>query len=88
MIITEQIRQAIRDCGMTRYRISKESGVSQSTLSKFMAGKGMRCDMIDRIAPVLGLRITTSPPTIARTPKAAQRGGKRPAKAGKKGGAR
>ena len=62
---TDQLRDLIRTCGKTRYRISQESGVPQSTLSRFMSGAEMSTAALDRLAPVLGLRITTT----AKTPR-------------------
>jgi hypothetical protein len=37
--INEQLRNAVLECGKSRYRISLESGVSQAVLSRFVAGK-------------------------------------------------
>jgi hypothetical protein len=37
--INEQLRDAIEQCGKTRYRISIESKVSQSVLSRFVNGQ-------------------------------------------------
>lgn len=59
--ITEQIRKAIRQSGMTRYRISQETGINQGTLSRFMSGevKAMKSDTLDRLADLLDLEIVT-----------------------------
>ena len=38
--LTEQVRQAIEDCGKTRYQISQETRIDQATLCRFMGGKG------------------------------------------------
>jgi hypothetical protein len=65
----DQIRRAIETCGMTRYRLSKLSGIPQSTLSRFMAGKSMTTEVLDQLADVLGLCVT-----IRDTHKAAGRG--------------
>ena len=37
--VSEQIRQLIDECGVSRYRIAKETGVSEPALSHFMSGK-------------------------------------------------
>jgi hypothetical protein len=37
--ISEQLREKIQRCGKSRYRLSMESGVSQSVLSRFVARK-------------------------------------------------
>lgn len=58
MPITEQIREALRNSSVTRYRISKDLGVSQAQLSKFVHGKmGLSLDVLDRLADYLGLEI-------------------------------
>ena len=62
MSTTQQLQQLILQCGMTRYELAQKSGVAEAVLSRFMAGKrGMTTDTLDRLAPVLGLRITANP---------------------------
>jgi len=62
MKISDQIRHAIESCGLTRYRIAKEAGISQSTLSRFMAGKAMSTECLDRLTELLGLSIQMTRP--------------------------
>lgn len=38
--LTDQLRQAIDDSGLTRYRISQLTGIDESQLAKFYNGKG------------------------------------------------
>jgi transcriptional regulator with XRE-family HTH domain len=58
--LSEQIRQAVRDCGLTRYAISKATGIAESTLSRFVAGeRGLPLKTLDRLADFLDLNITT-----------------------------
>lgn len=53
-----QLRQAIRDCGITRYAISVRTGIDQATLSKFMKGeRGLSLSAIDKLMDALGLEI-------------------------------
>ena len=59
MTLSDQVRKVIESCGMTRYRIAQETIVSQSTLSRFMAGHAVTSDTLDALAELLGLRITT-----------------------------
>ena len=40
MKLSDQIRQAVERCGVTRYRISKNTGIGEPALSKFMSGVG------------------------------------------------
>ena len=55
---TDQLRQAILDSGMTRYRISQEAGIAESVLSRFVHQKqGLTSDSIDRLMDFLGLEI-------------------------------
>jgi hypothetical protein len=56
--LTDQLRQAIDDCGLTRYRISKETGISESTLSKFYLGqRGLSMDALNALGECLQLTI-------------------------------
>jgi transcriptional regulator with XRE-family HTH domain len=58
MNITETVRQAILNCGMTRYELAKRSGVTQATLSRFVHGQcGLLTTTLDRLCPVLGLEL-------------------------------
>lgn len=55
---TDQLRAAIRKSEKTRYQISAETGIAQSTLSKFMHGKGgLSVEGIDLICKSLGARL-------------------------------
>lgn len=56
--ISQQLREAIDASGMSRYRICKEIGLGESTMSHFMAGQcGLQLSTIDRLGALLGLRI-------------------------------
>ena len=56
--IIERIRRAVDASGKTRYRLSKESGVSEAQLSRLMSGKrGLSVDTVERLAQCLGLEI-------------------------------
>ena len=54
MTFTDQMRQLLRDCGETRYRVAKSTGISQTILCKFVAGEGMSFRTLDRLAGYLG----------------------------------
>ncbi len=55
---SDQLRRAIRDCGMTRYAIAVRTGIDQGTLSKFMKGeRGLSLAAIDKLMDTLGLEI-------------------------------
>lgn len=55
---SDQIRRAINECGVSRYRIAKDIGTSQATLSRFMAGeRGLTMKLMDTLADYLGLSV-------------------------------
>jgi hypothetical protein len=55
---TDQLRRAVIDSGVSRYRISVESGIAESVLSRFVRGeRGLNSDSIDRLMECLGLEI-------------------------------
>jgi transcriptional regulator with XRE-family HTH domain len=57
--LTSDIRRAIETSRISRYEIARRSGVTQASLSRFMAGKtSLTLDTIEKLAPVLGLEIT------------------------------
>ena len=62
--LSEQLRAAIEKAGASRYEISKATGVSQSTLSKFVLGTrpGLSFDAMDRGGEYLGLVIVKKQP--------------------------
>ena len=56
--LEDQLRDAILGAGITRYRIAKLSGVTQATLSLFVARKrSMTTDTAGKVAAVLGLEL-------------------------------
>lgn len=58
--LSDQLRRAIVASGMSRYAIWKATGIDQSTLSKFMRGKGgLSVEGLDKLAACLGLELVT-----------------------------
>ena len=56
--LSHQLRDAIRECGESRYALAKRIAVGQATLSRFMSGeRGLRLDVIDGLAEVLDLEL-------------------------------
>jgi transcriptional regulator with XRE-family HTH domain len=56
--LTQQVRRAIAESGLSRYGIAKASGIDQAALSRFMAGKtGLTLASLDALAGVLRLEI-------------------------------
>lgn len=59
---TNQIRHALENCGQTRYRVAKETGLSESQLCRFVGGAGLSMDSLDTLAEYLGLQIVVQKP--------------------------
>lgn len=64
-MLLDAIKSAIQKAeasGTTRYRIAKETGISQAALSLFVNGeRGMGVDMVERLADFLELEIIIRP---------------------------
>ena len=57
--VSDQIRQAIDDSGLTRYRIAQETGISETTLSLFCNGqRGLPMRTLDTLGEFLELKVT------------------------------
>jgi len=55
---SDQLRRAIEADGRTLCELAEAADIARSILSRFMGGKqGLSTDTIDRLAPVLRLRI-------------------------------
>lgn len=66
MKLSDQIRKAVADSGLSHYRLSLESGLSKSVLSRFLSGgKAVSSDTLDAIARVLRVSIDAKGPTRA-----------------------
>ena len=58
--LTDQVRQAIEDCGETRYQICKATGLDNATLCRFVSGeRGMSMEAFDAVAEYLELDIVS-----------------------------
>ena len=57
--LTDQLREAVENCGVTRYRIAQETNISEQTLSKFMNGhqEGLGPAALNELGEYLGLRL-------------------------------
>jgi transcriptional regulator with XRE-family HTH domain len=55
---THILRQAILDCEVSRYAISRRTGVAESTLSRFVRGeRGLSSESIDALMEFLRLEV-------------------------------
>jgi transcriptional regulator with XRE-family HTH domain len=60
--MTETMKTAIKESGLTRYRIATDTGLGESALMRFMRGQtSLRLDRADVLAAYLGLRLTPDP---------------------------
>ena len=56
--LEKQLRRAIKDSGLTIYRLAKDSGVSQAVLSRFVNGKrGITLTTASKLAKKLNLEL-------------------------------
>ncbi len=62
--MTEVLRAAIAESGLTEYKIARDTGVLATALGRFMRGESsLRLDKADQIAAYLGLRLGRDPGT-------------------------
>jgi transcriptional regulator with XRE-family HTH domain len=60
--ILAQVRKAIKESGVSRYAISKATGIDQGQLSKMIHGKcGLGLDGLEKLADALGWEIIFRP---------------------------
>ncbi len=60
--ILDAICNAIEGSDKTRYRIAKDTGISQTQLSRLMSGeRGLSIDALETLADYLGLEIVMRP---------------------------
>lgn len=56
--IADQLKAAIRDSGLTRYRIAKDAGIKQAIIDRFVSGKrSMTMDTAAKICEALNLEL-------------------------------
>lgn len=61
--VSDQLKDAILNCGQTRYRIAQETGITEATLSKFIHGRhGLSLETVDTLGEYLGLQLVVSKP--------------------------
>lgn len=62
--VSERLRQRIETCQWSRYELAKQTGVTQSSLSRFIHGQGnLSLDAVDALAVFLELELVESPTT-------------------------
>lgn len=56
--ICDRLKKAIEKGPKSRYRLSKETGITQSQLSRFMPGtRGLGIDNVEKLAKALGFEL-------------------------------
>src|SRR5262245_30411443 len=72
---SDQIRQAIKNSGISRYQLWKRTGVDQAALCRFMQGDvGLRMDNLDRLADELELTVEKKTENKAPSGRSGTRG--------------
>lgn len=57
--VVDQLRKAIKDSGLTQYRIAKDSGVPQPVVNRFINGeRGLSFETAAKLCSLLRLRLT------------------------------
>jgi predicted transcriptional regulator len=56
--ITDQLKAAIADAGLSTYALAKETGIAQPILHRFIAGdRDLKLATVDRLASYLKLQL-------------------------------
>ena len=67
LTLSDQVRRAVDESGLSRYRICQELDLAEATMSRFMSGKGgLSMNTLDALAELLDLNITTGKPRKGR----------------------
>jgi predicted transcriptional regulator len=68
--LSEQVRAALNaagELGVSRYRVAKIVGLTQSAMTRFAnGGGGVELETLDRIGTLLGLRVTMNRSVVRR----------------------
>ncbi len=60
--MTDELKAAIKESGLSAYRISQDTGVVVSSILRFLNGEtSLRLDVADVLAAYLGLRLVPDP---------------------------
>ncbi len=61
--LTEQLRAAVKNCGMTLGELRAATGIDRAALSRFINGhRGVSMEAMDALGVLLGLRIVANKP--------------------------
>jgi transcriptional regulator with XRE-family HTH domain len=60
LLLSDQIRRAIREASVTPAELARATGVAESSLSRFLAGRhGLTLRSLDRVCQALHLKIVS-----------------------------
>jgi len=74
-LLSEQIRELIRNCSTSPFAIARAAGIDSTSISRFMNGGNITVKKLDQLARILGVEIQSS---VSLVPRALEKG--RPAK--------
>ncbi|MEO2036092.1 MAG: helix-turn-helix transcriptional regulator [Planctomycetaceae bacterium] len=57
MPVEEEIRDIIRESEQSRYAISRETGIAESQLSRFLNGQSLRAETLEILAGHFGYEV-------------------------------
>lgn len=61
--VSEQLKAIVETCGVTRYRLAREIGIAESTLSRFIHGeRSLSSKAVDALGDYLGLEVVMHNP--------------------------
>ena len=69
MTLRDELRAAIEASGKSANQIAKESGIDQSTISRFLLGKNPTLDTVEKLAEYFGLALLPKQPQTKRRPR-------------------
>ena len=58
-MIIEEIRKQIKKCPVSRYQISKDTGIDEASLCRIMQGRSCKVETADKLFKYFRLKIDT-----------------------------
>ena len=55
--VVDVVREVLMKSDMSRYEISRLSGIDQAALSRFIHGGSLRVESLEKLCPILGLQL-------------------------------
>ncbi len=62
-MVTEMLRDMIKTCGKTQYRIATDSGVDKATLCRFVQGGSCKIETVDKLFAYFDLTVVQADQT-------------------------